>query len=96
MERLSVVAVRVLVSGRVQGVGFRWHVREAGRRESLAGWVRNLPDGRVELLARGEAGAVERFLASVRAGPAGSVVQGVEREDIGVDGSMPYPFVVRK
>ena len=96
MEPLNVVAARILVSGRVQGVGFRWHVREAGRRESLAGWVRNLPDGRVELVARGEANAMERFLGSVRAGPAGSTVEGVEREDIGVDGSMPYPFAVRK
>lgn len=96
MQRLSVVAVRVMVSGRVQGVGFRWHVREAARRESMAGWVRNLEDGRVELQARGEATSLERFLASVRLGPPGSSVESLEIEDMEIDGSMPYPFTVRK
>ncbi len=61
--------VRILVSGRVQGVGFRaFAVREA-RELGLDGWVRNLPDGRVEAVARGEDDAIEVFAAALRRGP---------------------------
>jgi len=45
------VARRFLISGRVQGVGFRWFTEAAASREGLHGWVRNLPDGRVETTA---------------------------------------------
>jgi acylphosphatase len=45
-----VVARRFLVSGRVQGVGFRWFVKQTAEREGVTGWVRNLHDGRVEAL----------------------------------------------
>lgn len=96
MNRVAVVAVRIVVTGRVQGVGFRWHVREAGRRESLAGWVRNLPDGSVELIARGDPGGVDRLQASVRAGPTGSIVESVNVEVTEAAGSLPYPFAVMK
>lgn len=96
MNRVAVLAVHIVVTGRVQGVGFRWHVREAGRRESLAGWVRNLPDGSVELVARGDPGGVERLQASVRMGPAGSRVESVSVEPMQADGSLPYPFTVIK
>jgi acylphosphatase len=96
MTRMSVVAVRIVVTGRVQGVGFRWHVRETARRESLAGWVRNLPDGSVELVARGDPGSVQRLESSVRTGPPGSRVESVSVEPWQVDGSLPYPFTVMK
>jgi acylphosphatase len=57
----------VYYAGRVQGVGFRaTAVSIARRHPDVRGWVRNLPDGRVELLADGPAGAVESFLADVR------------------------------
>ena len=96
MKRVSVVALRIVVTGRVQGVGFRWHVRETARRESLAGWVRNLPDGSVELLARGDPGGVDRLLSSVRSGPPGARVEDVSVESTEADGSLPYPFTVFK
>lgn len=60
---------RHLVSGRVQGVGFRWFVMRLAQREGLTGFVRNLPDGRVEVVATGEAVRLERLAAALRAGP---------------------------
>lgn len=53
-------------SGRVQGVGFRVTVADIARGFAVAGWVRNLPDGRVQLLAEGTEAEVERFLLAVR------------------------------
>ena len=75
------VARRYLISGRVQAVGFRFFTEEAARREGVHGWVRNLPDGRVEAYAEGEADAVERFERSIRHGPRGARVDAVEVED---------------
>jgi len=60
---------RALVSGRVQGVFFRDFTRRTARQHGVAGWVRNLPDGRVEALLEGEAAAVETVLAALRDGP---------------------------
>lgn len=93
---IPVVAVHVIVTGMVQGVGFRWHVRESARRESIAGWVRNRPDGSVEIVARGEATSVQRLLAAVRAGPPASDVSEIAIENTAAVGSLPYPFTVMK
>jgi acylphosphatase len=68
------------VSGRVQGVGFRFFTWEAAEREGLTGLVRNLPDGRVEAVVEGEREALERFEAAIGRGPAGARVYDVERE----------------
>lgn len=87
-------AVRVVVRGRVQGVGFRWFVREAARRASLRGWVRNNPDGSVELLASGDGASVDALVAAVRLGPDGAVVDAVEVEDGGEGDALPAPFAV--
>ena len=63
------VAIRLFISGRVQGVWFRgWPVETAGGR-GLRGWVRNRRDGRVEALVSGPADQVEAFVAAVRRGP---------------------------
>lgn len=67
----------VLVSGRVQGVGFRFYTREEARRFRLCGFVRNLPDGRVEAIFEGEDDAVEALVTWCRSGPPGSRVTGV-------------------
>ena len=56
----------VYYSGQVQGVGFRASAAGIARRYTVAGWVRNLPDRRVELLAEGEPTEVESFLADIR------------------------------
>ena len=75
------VARRYLISGRVQGVGFRFFAEAAAAHEGLHGWVRNLPDGRVEIEAEGEAEAIERFERHVRQGPPGAWVRQVQVDD---------------
>ena len=67
-----------MISGRVQGVGFRYFAEAAARREGVHGWVRNLPDGRVEAEAEGDAEGVERFEIALRHGPAGARVAAVD------------------
>lgn len=74
------VARRYLISGRVQGVGFRFFAETAAGRENIHGWVRNLADGRVEATAEGEAEAVDRFERALRQGPRGARVEAVEVE----------------
>jgi len=75
-------AVRWLVSGRVQGVGFRYHVYRAARRFGLAGDVRNLPDGRVEVRVEGPRDRVSALRQTVEAGPPGSRVAQVETTEL--------------
>ncbi len=72
------VARRYLISGRVQGVGFRYYVADVARREGVDGWVRNLPDRRVEIAAEGDAEAVDRFERAVRHGPPAARVDDVD------------------
>ncbi len=71
---------RYLVSGRVQGVGYRWFARGEATRLGLVGYAANLPDGRVEVLAEGEAPALEAFEMSLGRGPSASRVTGVVAE----------------
>lgn len=69
---------RVLISGRVQGIGFRWSCRRIAEVQGLTGWCRNLPDGRVEACFEGDAEAVERAVAWCRRGPSRAVITDVE------------------
>lgn len=72
-------AARVFVEGRVQGVGYRFFAARAARDLGIGGWVRNLPDGRVEALVRADVPeALEAFLARLREGPPHSRVERVE------------------
>lgn len=68
----------VRISGRVQGVWFRASTREEALRRGLDGWVRNLPDGRVEAVFEGDERALEAMLAWCRIGPPGARVDVVE------------------
>ena len=79
-------ARRYIISGRVQGVGFRWFTQAAAARDNIHGWVRNLPDGRVEAAAEGEADALERFERGLRHGPPGARVERLEIEHTVPDG----------
>jgi len=69
------IARRVLVSGRVQGVGFRYFAQEAASVEGISGWVRNLPDGRVEAFLEGDREAVDRVERQLRRGPRGARIE---------------------
>lgn len=75
------VARRYLISGRVQGVGFRFFAKGVADREGVTGWVRNLPDGRVEARVEGEADAVTRVERQLWQGPGGARVEDVVTDD---------------
>jgi acylphosphatase len=75
------VARRFVISGRVQGVGFRWFTQDTAAREGVTGWVRNLPDGRVEALVEGDEESVTRVERALRSGPRGARVEKVQVDD---------------
>jgi len=72
------VRAHVYVSGRVQGVFFRSETRDEALRRNVTGWVRNLPDGRVEAVFEGEKEAVEKLIEFCKRGPPGARVTKVE------------------
>jgi len=85
--------VRCRVSGRVQGVGFRWFVLAEARRLGLQGWVRNNPDGTVELEAAGAASLLAALSARIRQGPPAARVEHVTELPVG-GGDLPHPFEI--
>lgn len=58
----------IFVSGQVQGVGFRWYCRDIARSAGIAGWVKNLPDGRVEIIVEGGKENIKQFLTQLKNG----------------------------
>ena len=87
------------ISGRVQGVGFRWFTREEARRLGLSGWVTNLPNGDVEVSAGGEASSLVRLKRALEVGPTGAGVVSVLELDDTSDGQampLPYPFTIHR
>ncbi len=83
-------AESLLVIGRVQGVGYRWWCVGEAQRLGLDGWVRNLTDGTVEILAIGEPRAIDALAAACRRGPTGARVEDVERVAADDDGSRGF------
>jgi len=75
------VARRFVIAGHVQGVGFRWFTHDAAAREGIHGWVRNLADGSVEVVAEGDVESVDRLEAALRRGPGAARVTHVEVEE---------------
>jgi len=89
--------LHVIVHGRVQGVGFRWFVRTEARRLGLAGWVRNLPDGTVEMRASGIAQFLSALEQAIQRGPEGASVSqttAVETPAAESRTDTPYPFII--
>jgi acylphosphatase len=78
---MTSVARHILITGHVQGVFFRQWTADAADRLGVAGWVRNRPDGSVEVHASGEAQAVEALIAELRHGPPMAEVAGFEIEE---------------
>ena len=74
-------AIHAFVSGRVQGVNFRWETRATAHRLGLDGWVRNLADGRVETFAQGPVEAIAAFRGFLARGPRSAAVTAVEEVD---------------
>ena len=90
------MTTRFLVSGMVQGVGFRWFVARHARTLGLGGYARNLPDGRVEVVAcGGEPEALHRLGALLRTGPAHAQVDRLERQDDVVETVSDRSFDIR-
>ncbi len=71
------IQLHAWLGGHVQGVGFRYFVRQEAGALPITGWVRNVSDGRVEVLAEGERTVLESFLADIKRGPSGSSVTDV-------------------
>jgi acylphosphatase len=71
----------LVITGRVQGVGFRFYMERTARQHGVAGWVRNRRDGTVEAMIQGGADAVEAMIAWARRGPPSAVVADVRIED---------------
>jgi acylphosphatase len=86
--------IRAIVSGRVQGVSYRASTAARARSLALVGWVRNLPDGSVELEAEGPHESVEALLAWCHEGPPAAQVTTVTIDEIAPSGS-DHGFVVR-
>jgi len=72
------VRAHVFISGRVQGVFFRYETRLRAIRNNVTGWIRNLPDGRVEAVFEGERENVEAMINFCHRGPPGAIVKKVE------------------
>jgi acylphosphatase len=80
------VARRFIIDGEVQGVGFRYFALRAAARHQVMGTVRNLPDGRVEVIAEGEREAIEEFKKELASGPRLARVTRLDELDIEVTG----------
>ena len=77
----SEASSRFRVTGRVQGVGFRWYTEKLANEIGVRGWVRNCSDGSVEAVASGTEAQLEEFERVLRRGPSGSRVRNLERTE---------------
>jgi acylphosphatase len=89
------MTVLFMVSGAVQGVGYRYFVLHRAGVLGVSGWARNLPDGRVEVLAEGSPEALASFESVLRQGPKHARVSDVEKSQISHDIFVPKPFEIR-
>ncbi len=90
------IARRYFVSGMVQGVGYRYFARQAALQLALAGYVKNLRDGRVEVYAIGAAPLLASFRESLERGPRGASVESVAEEDATIDAKFASRFSVER
>ncbi|QJR35091.1 acylphosphatase [Gemmatimonas groenlandica] len=95
---MALAVRRYRVEGEVQGVGFRWYVREHARALGLAGWVRNEPDGAVVLVAHGEEASLDTLERGLKIGPRNSTVSDVVRRELtSFDAvGLPTPFAIER
>ena len=79
---MSVRSVYLVISGRVQGVGFRYFALHKALEFQIAGWVQNAPDGKVEIEAEGKAGDIDTFIDWMKIGPSRAMIRSVSVSDI--------------
>ncbi|UWX57751.1 acylphosphatase [Chlorobaculum sp. MV4-Y] len=84
---MTVKRIHIIISGLVQGVGFRMFVLREASARSLSGWTRNLPDGTVEVEAQGNSELVDELTRQTRIGPSRSSVTSIKVKEIEVDTS---------
>ena len=82
------ISAHVTISGHVQGVGYRANAKRVADRLGLVGWVMNLPDGSVELVAEGTPWHVEEFIEWCRVGPYGAIIEDVNIEKAPAKGEL--------
>lgn len=80
------------VAGRVQGVGFRWFVRQQARRLGIDGWAVNTRTGTVEIVAKGEPAALKQLESAVAQGPSGAIVKSVTELSAVSEDEIPEGF----
>jgi acylphosphatase len=96
MSSAAVVRESYVVTGRVQGVGFRWFTRQLASRLGVGGWVANEPDGSVTGEVEGRPNRVEEFLAELRQGPPGSEVSDVQHQPVDALANGVATFEIRR
>ncbi|QUY45195.1 acylphosphatase [Acaryochloris marina S15] len=84
VKQLFKQLLRAVISGKVQGVGYRYSTRDKARSLGLVGWVRNLADGRVEAMTEGERRQVDIMMEWFKQGPPAAEVDGVEIDELPV------------
>ena len=89
------IRAKLLIKGRVQGVGFRSSTSRIANRLNLKGWVRNLRDGSVEAVVEGDEEAINKLIRWCKTGPMLAKVQEVKVEKTHATGEFPYFFVRR-
>ncbi len=87
--------VHIIVTGRVQGVGFRYFTVRCANELGICGWVRNLPDGSVETVIRGSGETVEAMIGLLKQGPGAANVAGLEIEEIESGSEELSGFIMR-
>jgi acylphosphatase len=90
-----VTRLHVAVRGRVQGVGFRWFVRETAKQLDLAGWVLNRADGSVEVAAEGSSESIHALRVALAEGPPGASVKSVDDLPL-TTGPLDRPFTISR
>lgn len=93
---MNTTSIHLLISGKVQGVGFRWFIVEEAKQLGLAGWVRNLPTGEVEIAARGDNSSIQTFEELARKGPPGARVSHVGHLEPIDRTDLPDTFDIRR
>lgn len=95
LSGFSLATIHLEIAGRVQGVGFRWFVRQQARRLGVDGWAVNTRSGTVEVVAKGGNEALKQLEAALAQGPSGAIVKSVTELPAIAEDEIPDGFDVR-